>query len=386
LDVIEWTGTHSRPCSKDVCHLRNVEGDVDHMETLKKLQDLAARIPSMQEQLTTEEATKNALIMPFIQALGYNPFNPTEVVPEFTADIGIKKGEKVDYAILRDGDPIILIECKCFGADLSKHDSQLHRYFHTTRARIAILTDGVRYLIYSDLDEKNKMDERPFIEMNLLDLDERVVAELEKLRKPTFDIDAVLSSASNLKYRLEIKEILTQEMDQPSDDFARIFVDRVHGGRATQNVLARFRGLLKQSLSEYITGVVERRLKAALSKNQEEAGDTAATVDDESTNVGETPKSVETTVEEVEGFYAVKAILHDMVSPGRIFARDAKSYFAIILDDNNRKPICRLRFDGSNKYIGVFDENKTETRLPVAAPEDIFEYADRVRESLKHVL
>jgi predicted type IV restriction endonuclease len=97
--------------------------------------------------------------MPFISALGYDVFDPVEVIPEFTADVGIKKGEKVDYAIKQDGKIIMLFECKCCNGSLDDcHASQLYRYFSVTEARIAVLTDGIIYRFYTDIEQPNKMD------------------------------------------------------------------------------------------------------------------------------------------------------------------------------------------------------------------------------------
>ena len=116
------------------------------MDLATKLLELEKRTAQHRELLLTEEAAKTALVMPFLQALGYDVFNPAEVVPEFTADVGIKKGEKVDYALCIDGRVNILIECKPSTIDLDlKHASQLYRYFSTTDARVAVLTNGVVY-------------------------------------------------------------------------------------------------------------------------------------------------------------------------------------------------------------------------------------------------
>ena len=135
------------------------------MDFIDKIQELSARIPKQLNHIQTEEATKNALVMPFISALGYNVFDPTEVTPELCADVGVKKGEKVDYAILREGKPIILFECKHHAADLGKvHASQLYRHFSVTEARFSVLTNGLVYGFYTDLEAPNKMDERPFFE------------------------------------------------------------------------------------------------------------------------------------------------------------------------------------------------------------------------------
>lgn len=131
--------------------------------------------------------------MPFINLLGYDVFNPTEVVPEFTADVGTKQGEKVDYAIFKDDEVIMLIECKKYGADLSEvHTSQLYRYFSVAHARIAVLTDGVLYRFYTDLEESNIMDTKPFLEFNMLDVQPPLVSELKRFTKPAFDLNEPL--------------------------------------------------------------------------------------------------------------------------------------------------------------------------------------------------
>lgn len=355
------------------------------MTLTEKLRVLAQRLPDIRERLGTEEATKNALILPFIKAMGYDPFNPAEVVPEFTADIGIKRGEKVDYAILRDGVPIILIECKRVGADLNRHDSQLCRYFHTVAARIAILTDGICYRVYSDLDAQNKMDQEPFLELNLEDFNENMAIELEKLTKSSFDIDTILASASDLKYSRKMTDLLSRELENPSDFLVRAFADQIYDGRLTKNVLDRFRSVLRRAIADHITHIINLRLKSALVKN-EEAGDAAQAdivASEEASGAG---PSVETTMEELEGFYIVKALVRDLVPSDRVFARDAKTYFTVILDDNNRRPICRLWFNGPKKYLGIFDSQKSETKIPVTCVEDIFKHADSLRESLRHVM
>lgn len=126
--------------------------------------------------------------MPFLAALGYNVFDPTEGTPELNADIGVKKGEKVDYAILRDGKPILLIECKHHAADLGKvHASQLYRYFSVTESRFGLLTNGIVYWFYTDLEALNKMDSKPCFEFNLLDFREQDAEELKKLSKSADD-------------------------------------------------------------------------------------------------------------------------------------------------------------------------------------------------------
>ena len=202
------------------CYLKEIAVDF-----IDKIRELTVRIPKQLDYIQTEEATKNALIMPFISALGYNVFDPTEVTPELNADVGIKKGEKVDYAILKDGKPVILFECKHHAADLGKvHASQLYRYFSVTEARFGVLTNGLIYWFYTDLEAPNKMDGKPFFEFNLLDIRETAVEQLKKFTKSSFDVNNILTSASELKYTREIRSILLDLMQEPSDEFVKFIV------------------------------------------------------------------------------------------------------------------------------------------------------------------
>ena len=168
------------------------------MDFSDKVKQFSREVESKKDDLLTEEATKTALILPFFQLLEYDVFNPHEFIPEYTADVGTKKGEKVDYAVMREGKPIILIEAKAVADDLTKHDAQLFRYFTATEAKFAILTNGVSYKFYTDLEESNKMDEKPFLEINMLDLVETQIGELKKFTRENFDIDTIFNTASEL--------------------------------------------------------------------------------------------------------------------------------------------------------------------------------------------
>ena len=356
----------------------------------EKLISLADRLEQVRDQIVTEEATKTALILPFIRELGYDIFNPAEVVPEFTADVGIKKGEKVDYAIIRDGKPIILFECKPIGAKLDSYSSQLYRYFSVTNARIAILTDGITYRFYSDLNAPNKLDSTPFFDFSLDRIKKEDAIRLEQFSKPKFDLAEVLADAENLKLRSGIRSHLAREFTNPSDEFIRHFAEPLHNGRLTQAVLEKYKILVKSAIGDHVSEAVDRRLQSALQpastpQIQHAESDTSDEVSG-SSDENQGDDGVVTTVEELHGFYSVRAMLRDLVDPKRICSRDVKSYFGILLDDNNRKPICRLWFNRSQKYLGVFDKDKNEQRIAIAEVDDLFQYADRIRESLRYVL
>ena len=191
------------------------------MEFEEKLKEFSTRLNNLKDSISTEEATKTSMIMPFFQLLGYDIFNPNEFIPEFTADVGIKKGEKVDYAIVLNNEVTILIEAKNVGTSLQKHDSQLFRYFGTTTAKLAILTNGLIYKFYTDIDQTNKMDSTPFLEIDLSNLKDSDIAEVSKFTKENFDISTILSTASNLKYVNSIEKVLLEEFSNPSDDFIK---------------------------------------------------------------------------------------------------------------------------------------------------------------------
>jgi hypothetical protein len=344
---------------------------MDFKDEMKQLGD---RVTKLKDQIQTEEATKNAFIMPFIRALGYDVFNPLEVVPEFISDIGLKKGEKIDYAIFKDGNPTILVECKHWAQNLDLHDGQLLRYFHVSKAKFGLLTNGVIYRFYSDLVEPNKMDEKPFLEFHITEIKDNQIEELKKFHKSYFDIDSIVTTASELKYTNELKHLIQQELNNPSADFVKHFARQVYPSVITARVLEQFTNLTKRSIQQHITDLITDRLKTALKKEDESANPPQPATP--AIPPVEEKSKVETTEAEIEGFLIVKTILRQKIDPTRITYRDAQSYFSIFLDDNNRKPICRLYLSGGKKYLAVVDDQKKEVKHEITKLDDIFNFTD----------
>jgi hypothetical protein len=350
------------------------------MDLIDKLRETSLRIPALIGHIQTEEATKNAFILPFINALGYNVFDPTEVVPEFIADVGIKKGEKVDYAILKDKKPIILFECKWHGSDLNnEHVSQLFRYFTTTRVRFCVLTNGILYRFYSDLDEPNVMDSKPFFEFNMLDIQEPLIMELKKFSKSSFELNSLLTTASELKYMGEIRRILEEQMVSPSDDFVRFFASQVYKGKITQPVKELFTRLTKNSYRQFINDKINGRLKSALAGEETNHLDGKNQPDKKVESIEDQDKKITTTEDEIEGYNKVKSILEGTVDPNRVFIRDTLNYCGVIFDDNNHKPICRMYFNGPIKSIGIFDTDKNQEKAKLDSISDINNYSDKLK-------
>ncbi len=329
----------------------------------------AGRIEKLIPQINTEEATKNALVLPFIQLLGYDVFNPFEVNPEFVADIGIKKGEKVDYAIMKDDKPIILVECKHYAQQLDPHNSQLFRYYHTSEAKFGLLTNGIHYRFYTDLHTPNKMDEKPFFEFKIIDIKDNEIGELKKFHKSYFDIDNISNTANELKYLNEVKNIIQTELSTPSPEFVKYFARQAYPSIITVKVLDQFTSIVKRAFSQYINDDINERLKSALNSNKHAAD----TDNDSSLNREE---NIVTTPEEIEAYLIIKSILRKCINVDRISCRDAQSYCAILLDDNNRKPICRFYFNSKKKLLALMDENKKEIRKELLSLDDIYNHAD----------
>ena len=353
----------------------------------------AGRVKHWESEPPTEEATKTSLVLPFIQMLGYDIFDPTEVVPEFTADIGIKRGEKVDYAIMQRGKPAILIECKKYGSNLAEDAvSQLVRYFGVTNAHFGILTDGISYRFFSDLDQPNVMDPKPFFEFNMLSCSDKVVEELKRFTKEEFNVDETLEAAAVLKYIEGMKQALVRQLSTPDEEFSRWLTKQVYSKLLTQAARERFSDLVRQAFREFIDDRINATLKSALARD---------TIIDEPTPEVVAPEDtaqpvaleVTTTEEEVQGYELVKAIVSDVVDLDRVFFRDTKSYSMVLLDNNNRKPILRLYFNSlSNKQIGLPGEGRDSygrreiLAYSIESVEEITGYANQIRDVVRRYL
>jgi hypothetical protein len=355
------------------------------MDLIDQLRALSSRIGATKDLVQTEEATKNAMIMPFIQALGYNVFDPTEVTPELCADIGLKKGEKVDYAILRDGKPIMLFECKKSGGDLNiSHAGQLFRYFHVTEARFGVLTNGLVYKFFTDLEKPNKMDEKPFFEFNILDFKDRDIDELKKFAKSQFDVDTILTTASDLKFTRVIQNRLSDWMADPSEEFVRmVSADLMLGKRFTPQVREQFTTITRRAFDQLVSERINERLKGAMTIDAAPVRtvlEAPAVVEAESDGIVTTP-------EEIEGFHIVRSILRSLVNSNRVVMRDALSYCAILLDDNNRRPICRLRFNNNQRLaIGIFNVDKEEEKFALTSLDDLYSHAEKLKATVSAYL
>lgn len=355
------------------------------MDFIDVLRQFSLRADKLRQQVQTEEATKTSLVMPFFQQVfGYDVFNPDEFIPEFTADVGIKKGEKVDYAICLNGEPTILIEVKWCGTSLEKHDSQLFRYFGTTKAKFAILTNGLIYKFYTDLDEQNKMDLKPFLELNVLDIKEVLIPELKRFCKSTFNSEEVFSRASELKYSGEIRNYFTEQLNEPSDDFVRFILSNIYDGAKKQTVVEKFKPIVKTTLNNLINEMMNDKITAAL-KAEKVTPDTAQPAEVETIE-----DKVLTTEEELEAFGIIKGLLAGVIEPAMLSYRDTESYFSVLYNGKVTKWICRLYLDGKKKVVSIHPSTlppyDKDAKYQISTIDELYAYRENLIAAAKRYI
>lgn len=342
------------------------------MDFIDSLKQLSARVAQMKDSIQTEEATKNAFVLPFLRSLGYDVFDPTEVVPEMICDVGMKKGEKIDYAIMIAGEPLMLVECKHWRENLDKHSGQLFRYFGASKAKIGILTNGIKYRFYTDIDELNKMDEFPFLELDLEKISLQVVEAVKKFAKEGFSLDGILESASRLKYASDIERSLKQELLNPEPDFVRMLAKKTYKGIISPQLLEKFTSLVKTAASRIVDNEIALRLNSAMPVAEEPTNQETSST-----------SKIVTTDEEREGFFIIRSIACEIVPAVRVTMRDTLSYCGVLLDDKKTKQICRMYFNNANKRIAFVLPGGKEEFHSIADVAGIYSLKARILEAVK---
>lgn len=318
------------------------------MDFENQLNAIVETIADRKERVKTEEATKMTFVMPFLKALGYDVFNPDVVVPEYTADIGTKKGEKVDYAIFKDAKPFILIEAKNHTENLDNHKNQLLRYFNTAPSiKFAILTNGIEYRFFTDIEQTNVMDKVPFLVINLEKLKPRDIKDLKRFICTDLNLDEILNVAMEKKYYRNIQDIFKNEIENPSDEFTTFFAKQLTDKRMTSAVLEEFKNHIKKSFKELINDIAYDKITSIKNNLQN--------INDDEENIEES-KEIVTTEEELQGFYIIKSVLaSNGINLKDISYKDTLSYFGILYQGKVTKWICRLYFNSAKKFISFPD-------------------------------
>jgi hypothetical protein len=353
---------------------------------------------SIKDKLQTEQATKFSLVVPLIKLLGYDPYDPTEVVPEYDANVpGTKKGDKVDLAIFLENKLSIIVEVKAVSDPLTSamNSSQLHRYFGSTSAKYAIITNGILYKFFTDIQETNKLDSTPFLEFNLLDIKEAEIAGLGQFRKKNFNAEMLFAAASDLKHTNRIKELFGEELKEPKEEFVRYFMQGINAGRATQAAVDKFKVIVKKALNQHISDLMNDRFKAAMEGTGVAVAEKTTATSETHPSHEDEKKDIATTELEMEAFFLIKGMLRGTIESSRIAHKARVKFFNILLDNNPLKCICRLYLRDDKKYISFPHDQDNKMPLNdidciygkkgnfVAAIDYIANKKDRTREPLK---
>lgn len=351
------------------------------MDLIDHLQSLANRIKTKRDVIKTEEAAKTAFVLPFIQALGYDVFDPTEVTPELSSSVGTKATDRVDYAILKDGEPIILIECKKCGADLDAANvSQLLRYFHGTKAQFSILTDGIIYKFYTDLENKNVMDLSPFLTVNLLDFNEETAQELKRFTKTEFDVKIIQQTSKQLKYINHIKKTLVEWMDNPSEDFVKLVCSGLMADnkKFTTKLVSEYTEFVSRAFNQVINDKIGERLKLAMNPATPAAKEDAQPVESPASATPENSNESQFSALEVEALHIIKSILRTKVAPSRVSMRPRKSSNAILLDESQKKTICRISAAAEDEMFIILIKPDGEVKEALPSLDAIYAHSDQL--------
>ncbi|MCL2565657.1 MAG: type I restriction endonuclease [Defluviitaleaceae bacterium] len=346
----------------------------------KEIAQLNKLIEQSKDFVKTEESTKMSFVLPFFKALGYNYSDPREVVAEFTADINGKNMDKIDYVIMENGQPVILVECKHWSEKLESHVKQLFKYFVSTPAKFAILTNGIEYLFYTDLEERNKLDNKPFLKIDMLDLKAHAIKELAKFKKDSFSVGEILTTAEELKYTNSIINLFTDDYQDPTDDFVKYTLSKVYEGLKTQAVVEKFRPIIKNSFSLFVNELINDRLENAIEKGQPEQEIAATTDIAEEDDIVTVP-----TEEELQAFYIVKGILAEIADVNLIHYKDTTSYLAILFENKATKWICRIVLKRSSKVI-IFPNEIHDEKISINSINDLYKHKEVLIKSCQRFL
>lgn len=293
------------------------------------IRTLAGQIKERRQHVQTEEAGKQALILPFVAALGFDIWNPAEVIPEYKAGWA-KQTEKIDYALLIAKRLSIFVEAKGLNEVLVNYDPQLAKYFNSTpEVRFCIITNGVQYRFFTDLQEKNLLDKKPFFEFDFEDFSDSDIAVLDRFRKDAFNAESLIGYAEDLVFLSALKSQFKGLLREPSDDFVRFAVGAAGlvDGRITQKVVDRFRPLVKESISAAILEIVGQ----SFLQQQAPEPEIAAVMDEDMADAAlDAGSRVETTDEELAVFEKLCHMLAEYVpDPGKLRHRDTTGYFGV---------------------------------------------------------
>jgi hypothetical protein len=319
-------------------------------EDFAKLSD---QVRKRADQVVGEEATKMALVVPFLSALGYDIYDPTEVMPEYVADFAIKKAgqfEKVDYALAINGTIVMLVEAKARGEKAEAHDGQLSRYFNgLLKTKVAIVTNGIEYRFFTDLRDKNFMDKEPFFSFNLLQYEPKDIENLKFFHRDNFDATAINRQAEEMVYVKGMTQLIGNLLRFPSEEFVRFLATELGKvslsyeiqGRITSKVIEKFEPIVKKSIQSSLLELMTRSLSQEMAQavegsNASKQAEIEEDIEQDAQEQEPEGSNIVTTAEELEAFERIKTIVQASTNYGlQVKYKDTISYFGVNLGKSN---------------------------------------------------
>jgi hypothetical protein len=308
------------------------------MGFIEDIAKLSEQVRKKADNVVGEDATKLSLILPFFNALGYDIWDPAEVLPEYISDAATKKSsghfEKVDYAIGINGTIVMLVEAKARNQKPETHDGQLRKYFTwTISSKVGIVTNGVEYRFFTDLRIPNIMDDEPFFSFNVFEYDSKDIENLKFFHRDNFDIAAIGKHAEEMVYVKAMTKLVGNLLRSPSEPFIKFLVKEleVFQGHVNAKVISRFEPVVKKAIQSSLVDLMTRSINQEIAQltepiqlaESEDAGaEEAEQVSDE--------QQVETTAEELEAFEKIKAIVSTSCNYHlEVKYKDVLSYFGV---------------------------------------------------------
>jgi hypothetical protein len=347
------------------------------MSFTEDMAKLSEQIRRRYEQVVGEEATKMALIIPFFSALGYDVYDPREVIPDYTADFALKKAgqsEKVDYAIAINDDIVILVEAKACRQKFDVTEGQLKRYFSgLKKTNIAVVTNGIEYRFFTDLLEANVMDKEPFFIFNILEHNQEDVEHLKLFIRDNFDATAIYRQAEEMVYVQGITQLLSNLFVNPSDKFVRFLLAELSTvspsykfSRITSKVIEKFKRITKKS----IQGSLTELMNSSITPVVEEVIDTSNIF--QTLDLEQEIQQDQTREEAIAVFEKIKAITQTSENYKlEVQYKDTNSYLGIHLG-KTKWWFLRLNISSQKKsFVTKLDINEVQSLAPDFEVQDL---------------
>jgi len=326
---------------------------------------------------TTEETTKQALILPLLDILGFSPYDPTKVLAEFAADFpGVKSTERVDYALYCNGQPVMFIEAKPYVANLTNHAPQLSRYFNSSLGvTIGAITNGKEWRFFTDLINPNVMDDKPFLTVDFTKNKAEDLTQLAEFKHDNFHVEKLRFFAEENQYIQQFKTVIKRSINEVDIDFVRYVAQQASIPRQLNTkFLESIQPFVKQAVEQSISDTVVKGLSSptiiTAQPVEQKVEETIEIVPESSTLsdiVNSENERIVTTVDEQE----LSRIVIELFPEVEWVAKDTESYFSVLFQNKN------------NRWLFRYDVNRKRPTIQFAVAIDDYRKKELERAGLE---